>query len=484
MVSKALVLLSLLCAGPALAAPAYQVDKCEVALGEAISLTLNTRPGGLDHIDLAPLARNFELRGQSLNHDAHAESLSVTLYPLAVGRFELRLPGLPGRAPTIRVDDQSNQIPKVRFRVELDPERPAARQPFRLTVEACDDGSLLWQRPGLSTTEGLYIRNLDDRQFDAVRDGEHCTANRWQWAVTPAAAGPFTLALPTLEAGKFGAQLRYPPPRVQFDIQAIPAWLPMAAAVGRVAVQADAPPSRWPLDRPLARHFTVAGAYSPSSLQKLLALQLAGRPAFDRYAPTVAPLPPDGDSALPRFDVTLYASPDAAGRLVFPDLTFPWFDPAGGRLFDAGLPAAQVEIFDPQRAWLLRFGFAVLIAFGLALLAIPGFRMLRWRRSRRLGLARIGAAQTPQQLAAALCAFSLTPDAGPAPSLGVWLAGMPMTDPAVPNLVARLEQACYGNRAEDAAPIRAALVVLLERVRPGRSTLFAKRRTRPATPAE
>lgn len=482
MVSKALILLPLLCAGPALAAPAYQVDKREVALGEAISLTLNARPGVLDKIDLAPLARAFELRDRSLSHDPHSESLSVTLYPLAVGRFDLHIPGLPGRAPTVRVDEQSDKVPKVRFRIELDPEHPAARQPFRLTLEACDDGSLLWKRPGLGTVEGLYIRNLPERQFDAERDGERCTAHSWQWAVTPGAAGAFTLPLPTLEAGKFGEQLRYRAPQVQFDIQPIPEWLPLAAAVGKVDIQADTPPPRWPLDRPLVRHFVVDGAYSQSSLEKLLALQLAGQPAFGRYAPTVAALPPDGDSAMPRFDVTLYASPDTAGRLVFPDLIFPWFDPASGRLLDAGLPAAQVAIFDPQRARLLRLGYGALAALGLVLLAAYLYRAMRWRLARRRSLARIAAAQSPQQLAAALRAFSLTPDAGPAPSLGIWLAGMPRSGPALPDLVARLEQACYGNRAGDVPPIRAALVAQLGRVRPGRSLLSA--RPRPAMQTE
>lgn len=468
MVKTVLGVLGLLCAASALAAPAYQLDKREVALGESVSLTLTARPGMLDKIDLTPLARDFELRDRSLNHDQHSDSLSVTLYPRTVGNLSLRvpgLPGLPGRAPTLRVEAESANIPKVRFRVELAPEQPSARQPFKLVVEACDDGSLLWKRPALTTTEGLYIRALGDRQLQVERDGERCTAHRWQWAVTPTAAGAFALSLPTLEAGKFGEQLRYPPPPVAFDIRPIPMWLPMEVAVGRVTATAEAMPARWPQDRPLARHIAIQGAYSPAALRKILALQLAGHSALARYAPEVVPVSAD-DDPVPRFDVTLYARPGDTGRFAFPALTLPWFDTDSGRLRAVALPPATVEILDPSRTMWLRIGISALIALALAFPSAYLYRALLWRRIRRRCLATVAAAHTPEQVAAAIRSCRFMPNDAPANTLRGWLRQVAPSDPALNEVVSRLEQACYGGNLGTVDEVREELLARLGRLRP------------------
>jgi len=466
MVKLAWALLLLLCAWPVWAMPTYQVDKREVALGEPISLTLNVRPGGLDKLDLAPLARNFEIRNRTQSQDPGGDSLSATLYPLRIGRFSLRIPGLPGRAPSIRVDEQSNRVPQVRFRVATDPEQPLVRQPFRLTIEACDDGSLLWRHPELPVAEGLYIRKLDERQLDVMREGERCTAHRWQWRVTPTAAGAFTVPLPMLQAGKFGEQLRFPPPKVEFDVRPVPAWLPATAAVGKVSARMAALPARWPIDRPLAIRIDIDGAYTEAAVRRLLALQLNGNPAFTHYAPEVEMLAPESDSPVPRLAVTLYALPGEAGRLTLPALTLPWFDPADGRMDAFNLPAAHVEIFSPARAWMIRGGLAILAMLGLGVMAASLYWELRWRRARRRNLAAIAAAQSPRQLALALRKFRLIPDAPPAPTLAVWLVEMESGMPALRSTVSSLEGILYGAGRGNWLAIRDELLALLRHVRP------------------
>lgn len=469
-------ILLVLCASAVLAAPAYQVDKREVAFGESVSLTLNARPGMLDKIDLAPLAQNFELRDQSRSQDSHSESLTVTLYPRTVGRLSLRIPGLPGQAPTIQVDAQSNLIPKIRFGVELDPAQPVARQPFKLTIEACEDGGLMWKRPALTTAEGLYIRDLNERQLQVMRDGERCTAHRWQWSITPTAAGAFALPVPILEAGKFGEQLRYPPPRVAFEVKAVPGWLPLEMAVGKVSVHADAIPAKWPMNRPLERHLVVQGAYSQAALRKILALQLAGQPAFARYAPQVEPLPPDDDSATPGFDVTLYAQPGETGRLAFPALTFPWFDAERGRIQDTELPSASVEVFDPGRVWWLRIGLGTLTAVVLGLSAAYLHRAWRLLRDRRQALAAIRAANTLEQLAGALRSFPRATGQVQALTLAAWLAESSPLDEALARAVKRLELACYGDGRDDLAAIREELLTQLMAMKPRRLGAHFQRR--------
>jgi hypothetical protein len=467
MVKALLAVLALTLPLAVVAAPAYQVDKRGIALGEAVNLTLNARPGTLEGLDLAPLRRNFEIRDQTLNHAAAGDSLGMTLYPLRAGHLSLALPGLAGRAPTVEVTDGSDRVPKVRFAVESAPAQPHVRQPFRLTVEACDDGGLLWKRPLLASRTGLAVRVLDEQQIDVTRDGARCTAHRWRWAVTPTAAGPAELTLPMLEAGKFGQPLRFPPPPAQFDVLPVPAWLPAEAAVGPVTVEGAALPASWPVDRPLAWRFTIVGGYSPSAVKTLLTTQLAGHPGFAHYSPVVEPVAADDGVAAPAYAVTVYVLPDKRGPLAFPRLAWPWFDPASGQMRRTELAGGRpvVTIFDPARQWLIRGGLGLVGLVILAFAARAGYRAFRWRRARRQGLARIDAAATPGQLAAALRAFRLVPDAEPAPTLGVWLAEMGSGAPGVAPAVARLEGICYGAVPGDVGPIRRELLDRLQRAR-------------------
>jgi hypothetical protein len=443
---------------PALAAPAYRVEPASVALGEPVTLTLTSRPGTLEKLDLAPVATDFEILGRTLGGDGKEETLVLTLYPLHSGRIALPNLGLRGRPPAVTVTEQSDTTPKLRFRIETTPETYHVRQSMRLTIEACDDGSLLWQRPQPATREGLFLRPLNEEQLDVERDGEPCTAHRWHWSVLPTVAGATVLPLPMLEAGKFGQRLRFPPPPVQLDALPVPGWLPAEAAIGRPEIAAAPLPGKWPLMRPLAWRIEVGGSYSAEALKNILRLQLANQPQFTDYVPSVEEL--NSDSGVPRYAVSLYALFSERGEMKLPDLVLPWYDPATGKLQQLSLPGPRVQVFDPARqrliSWML--GLAILIA-ALA----PGYllwRMLGWRLRRYRALTELKRAADIDDLARRLCAFSLHAGNATAATLGEWQQRMQqeVEMQGLVELVRSVEETRYGNTKTE-------LIAMLEQAR-------------------
>lgn len=429
---------------PTLAAPAYRLEPVSVALGEPVTLTLTSRPGTLDKLDLAPVAANFEILGRTLGGDGREESLVLTLYPMRTGRIVLPNLGLPGRPPAVMVTAQSETTPRVRFRVETSPEQYHVRQSVRLTIEACDDGSLLWQRPQLATREGLFMRPLNEEQLEVERDGERCTAHRWHWSVLPTVAGSTVLPLPMLEANKFGQRLRFPPPQVSLQALPVPGWLPSEAAIGRPEISAAPLPVQWPVNRPLLWRIEINGSYSAEALKNILRLQLANQPQFSGYPPSVEELNSEG--GVPRHAVSLYAQFRERGDVILPNMVLPWYDPAADKLQQLRLPGSRVQVVDPARQRLLAWlsGLAALIA--VLAFSYLLWRTLGWRLRRHRALAGLKRVADVDGLARQLCAFSLRPGALPAATLGEWRQRMQAeteTD-GLDELAAAVEQARYG----------------------------------------
>lgn len=405
-----------------------QLDRKTLALGEPLTLSIAGKAASLEQLDLAPLKPEFEVFARTLSRSDAQGSLQLTLYPLRTGR--LAIPSLGSgaersRALSVHIQQSSELVPTVQFKLSTEPAQPMVRQPMRLTLEICDDGSLEWKRPALPLTSLAQHRALGEEQVEAEYDGQRCTAHRYHWAVLPTQAGEIALPLPMLEAGKFGQRLRLPPPTAAFNAIAAPAWLPLNVSIGKPIVSAAPLPSESPIERPLAWRFTVEGGYSIDGLKALLALHLQPHAAWRAYPPTVEALAPaDRNSPLTHLAVTLYALPDASGTLNLPALALPYFDPASARLQQVALPRQQVQVYNPL--WRkLGQAAAVLAGFILAL-AVTHFahREIRWRQARRKALADVQAAASPAELASALRGLSWSADRRPAPSLGRWLTGM------------------------------------------------------------
>ncbi|MBI5936421.1 MAG: BatD family protein [Betaproteobacteria bacterium] len=450
-----------------------QLDRKNLALGEPLTLSLSGKAAVLEQLDLTPLKADFELFGRTLSRSDAQGTLQLTLYPLRTGK--LAIPALGGggersRGLPVTVTAGSESMPEARFKLHTEPARPFVRQPTRLTLEICDDGSLEWKRPALPLTSLAQHRALGEEQVEVEYDGRRCTAHRYHWAVLPTQAGEIALPLPMLDAGKFGQRLRLPPPGAAFDAQAVPGWLPLNVPVGKPTVSTEALPEEWPIERPLAWRFSVEGGYSIDGMKALLALHLQSHAAWRGYPPTVEALAPeDRNSPLNRLAVTLYASPAASGPLSTPALALPYFDPATARLEQTALPTTQVRIYDPL--W-RKLGQVALVLFGYVLLQAATHligREVQWRQTRRAALKAIPQATSYAGLAQCLKTFHLRPDTPTATTLRRWLGALRQQardDAALDVLVADIEACHYGQGQTDLEELKRQALATIAGLRP------------------
>ncbi len=432
------------------AAP-YELDRQTLALGEPLSLRITRATGAadtpLEALDLAPLRRDFDLRERTLGSDGLQENLLLTLYPRRLGRIELPTLGRPGRALSVTVTDGSDTVPRVHWKISIDPDQPLVRQASTFTLEACDDGMLLWKRPSLPSSEGLLLRPLGETEIITQRDGQRCTAHRWHWALLPTAAGQAAVHLPVMEASKFGNRLRFAPPTLTVTAQALPAWLPTEAAVGKPEVLVEPLPAQAVLNQPLAWRLRVTGSYSAQALQTLLSLQIrqnGDQPELAAYAPRV-----ETQSTMtpaPQYLVTLYLLPRARGTWQVPELQLPWYDPQSGSLQQVRIPGTRIEVIDPIRQrWLVTGAVLAGLVAATSMLAWL-WKTMGWRLHRRRVRKRLAQSSTPEALCQALRAFRLLRDAEPAATLRTWQTRMlaQYTSSGLDALVETLERSRYG----------------------------------------
>ena len=470
MVGRAL--LALLLAAPASAvALTAELDRTMVALGEPVTLTVQGQGLDLDKLDTGPLGAHFEVYGRTLSRGGNGEALALTLYPRAAGA--VRVPPLQlGRQQTaslaLTVVDGSDNVPRVAADWTLEPAALRVNQPVRLTLSICDDGGLQWQRPSLPPHAGRVLRSLGEDEGEAEADGEACTLHRFHWALLATRSGVATLAVPMIDATRFGQRLRFPAPTLSFDVEALPAWLPSGIPSVAPAVVADPLPSRWPLGRPFSWRVEVTGGYSADGIKAVLDLQLRASPALDMYPPLIEALAPDDpNSPLSRYAITLFLEPRASGELTLPALRFPWYDADRGQLASARMPEKTLAVFDPRWQFAMRLAGSVLVVLLLGGLIWRIRGMARWRLARRRGLRGIRQAHDARTLARALRQFSL--EGRPcAPSLDVWLQRMQRECNArdLTDAVRQLEQLLFGRASHSVEELQRALVRELAAARP------------------
>jgi hypothetical protein len=469
---KTLFLFSLLAVGTANATSlTARLDRTTIALGEPVSLTVQAQGLNLDAFDAGPLEAGFDVFGRTLSRDADSETLVLTLYPRAAGVVPippLQLEARRTAALPLTVTDGSETVPRVTANWTLEPAAPQVNQPARLTLAICDDGSLQWQRPALPTHTGRIVRTLGEDEGEGERSGEACTLHRFHWAQLATQGGAATLAVPMLDASRFGQRLRFPGPALAFHAAALPAWLPAQVPPVAPVVRADPLPARWPLQRPLGWRFDVVGGYSADGLKALLDLQLRESPVLGVYPPLIeAAAADDPNSPLSRYAVTLFLQPRASGELKLPTLRLPWYDAARGQVASVSLAGKSLTVFDP------RWQLAGQVAGGLmGVLLLAGLiwqvsRMARWRLARRRGLRAIRQAGDAVELARAVRQFSLTGHPC-APSLGEWLRRVQRETGVVDvaDAVHLLQQQLFGRVSHPLAALRQTLIQALARIRP------------------
>lgn len=470
-----LALAGAVCAAPPARVAPYEVDRSSIGLGEPLQLRLTREwpPGAAEPapLDLGALERDFEILERTVGRDSRHETLTLTLYARRTGRFVLAVPGVTGRAPQIMVSEGSERIPRVHWKLSLDPATPQMRQPTTFTLEACDDGTLLWKRPVIPAAEGVLLRPLNETEIITTREGQRCTAHRWHWSLLPTATGPLQLPLPVVEAGKFGTRLRFAPPALAFEAQPLPAWLPAEVAVGQPEFSAEPLPAQLALNQPQPWRLRVVGAYSAAALQQLLALQLRGSDArlgLGSYAPQIESMP--SMQAAAQWRITLYLRPLERGRFDLPALQWPWYETATGQVRHAVLAPASVEVVDLGRERWMRVAMWLPAVAMAALLAVLAGWMVRWRLQRRRLRRAVQQAATISALRHALLAHGC----GDAPvlTLQAWqqTVAARWRSQGLEALVQTLDQASYGAEVQEEVPqaLRAQALAWVKSLRPVR----------------
>jgi len=463
------------------AALTARLDKSAVALGEAVTLTLQSRATALDTLDTAPLDAAFDVFSRTRSQATDGDTLVLTLYPRRAGA--LSVPALEAddrRSAALRVTvtDGSETVPRVSAQWTLTPVEPRVGEPARLTLSICDDGSLQWQRPALPTAAGRVLRDLGEDEGEGRQGDMPCTLHRYHWAMLATRSAAASLAVPMLDASRFGERLRFPGAELNYRALDLPAWLPPHVPPVAPRIQAAPLAARWPLSRPLAWRIDIEGGYSEADLQALLDMQVRASPALGAYPPLIETVPLDAvDSPLSRYRVTLYLQPHATGRLALPTLRLPWYDAGRGQVVSVTIAGATLTVFDPR--WrvvgLLAGGVVtVLLSIGIGWMLR---RMIRWRLARWRGLRAVRKAGDVAELARAVRRFSLTGQPI-APSLGAWQRRMHQETGGgdMNEAVSRLEQQQFGQASFTLAALQQDFLRTLARTCP--KTLYSRWRTR------
>lgn len=435
------------------------VDKHDIALGEALTVTIRAEDTGaaLGSLDLNALKNDFDIYTSSTSKQTEiiqgkpvtTETATLILYPLHSGRLQLpafELAGTGSRAVAVEVHESGPDIPQVLFRSALAPEHPLTRQVAILTLDIYDDGSLQWSPPKLTAPAGMYIRELASSQRDTTLDGVPFTLHRQAWAVMPLASGNATINFPMLNAIKFGNRLRYAVPPLQFNAGPSPRYLPVYVPIGTLAVDSRLPSGKLVVNRPVNWNLTVRGrGISVESIARLLPA-LTDSDALHFYPPQIRLADGDDNSLEQTYLVTLPFEPLRSGVLRLPEIELPYYNPVTGKIESAGIAAQAIIAINPLWHTVMKLA-AVAAAAGLLFwLSRIGLRLHHRKRVRRASLRRIAAAANAHQLSQALLDFDWGAGAIKARTLRLWLAETERRygdTPALAELVGEVESSRY-----------------------------------------
>ncbi len=464
------------------AALLVHMDKSEITLGESVAVTLSTEHAktSLDELKLNALQADFEIyrrssdtRTQTIRgRQVTSQTMTLVLYPLHGGRIlfpALRFAGAGSRPLALMVHASGADVPRVQFKLTLDPERLLTRQTARLVLDITDDGSLQWSPLRLQPPAAVHVRELASSQYEEMLDGVPVIVHRRAWAIMPLRAGQSKVTLPMLEALKFGNRLRYALPSLQFDTRPAPAYLPVYVPIGKIEVSSRPPMGTLVLNRPVNWILTVRGSgLSAEGLAKLLPA-LADNDALRFYPAQIEPLG-DANTLVQTWRLTLPFQPLRAGNVYLPTLTLPYYDPVSDRLESVVIQPPVMTAVNPLWHKLARVAVIAGLLAALAWLAyICWWQYQRWQ-VRRASLQRVGAAANFSELSQALRDFDPGDGGLRAATLNQWLAAMTQRhgeNAALRQMVRQLQACCYGeNRAgENYQGLRQSAITVLQTVR-------------------
>lgn len=464
------------------AALVAHMDKSEITLGEPVTVTLSTEhaKASLEELKLNALHADFDIYRRSSDTQTQtirgrqvtSQTMALVLYPLHSGRIlfpALRFAGASSRPLVLKVRASGADVPHVRFKLTLHPERLVTRQTARLVLNIYDDGSLQWSPLWLPPPAAVHVRELTSSQHEEMLDGTPVTVHRRAWAIMPLRAGSTTVNFPMLEALKFGKRLRYALPSLQFDTHPAPAYLPVYVPIDKIEVISQPPVGTLVLNRPVNWILTVRGAgLSAEGLAKLL-------PAFTdndalRFYP--AQIEPVGDTntLLQTWRLSLPFQPLRAGNMRLPTLVLPYYDPLGGRIESVVIQPPAITAVNPLWHKLARLAVIAALLVAVTWLAYVCWGQYQRWQVRRASLRRIEAATNCSELSQALRDFDPGDGGLRAATLNQWLATMSQRhgeNAALRQLVRQLQGCCYGENhaGENYQGLRQSAITVLQTVR-------------------
>jgi len=364
-----LLLCCLLAAAPTWAASfTASVDRKQSYTDEQVLLTLSLvnsdtrlRAEGLDpNVDLSVLTRDFDVGVPRASHRYNiyrnrgrsTSEIKVALFPKHSG--SLRIPpftvdGLRSKAITLQI------LPA---KVEKDPPlfiRSGITRQRLWTGEQTIAYLDLYHRIALKSARlggdldteplQLHLTPLPQQERSTTIDGLTYKVSRSAWSITPLDARPLTIKFPDVWVETAaGRRIRLPFTETHLQVRPLPAGTPSDILVGKPRLEQTLPGGAHPANRPIPWHITLR---APAATQALPAsLPIADTPLLKIYFDEPArdwEENEQGDMiAVARY--TGYVIPQRAGKLMLPALKLPYFDPQEGRVQQAVLPGASLEV--------------------------------------------------------------------------------------------------------------------------------------------
>ncbi len=282
------------------------------------------------------------------------QTLNVTLYPMAAGALPLpavRAGGLECAPRAVRVAASApGQAPQF-IAMRIAPPRPIVGQAVRVDLEVGAGGALDWQAVRVHSDDGL-LRPVSTVSTRVAHGGARRAVQsvQWQtWSYTPLRAGTATIRAGLLRATLFGKLLIYPVAPLRVRVRPRPAYWPDDAAVGNARWRVARAPSRLELGATGVLRATLCGVQiGRAALLRLLGqAQPTGR-GLRVDAARVSLDAAAAHAVTPIWRIELAVRARAGGRLAYPQVRIPYYDPRRGAPELAVADWGDVRVHDPR----------------------------------------------------------------------------------------------------------------------------------------
>ena len=401
-----------------------------------------------------------ERSGDAAGHST--QTLRLVLYPLASGALSLPAVragslGCPQRRVRI-ADSEPGQAPLYLAAHAL-AARPVVGQALRVDLDIGAGGALDW-RPVRTGSDDGVLRAVSTVSTEVQVGGRRIAVQRQNWSYTPTRAGTATIRFGLLRATPFGKLRVYAVAPLRLQVGALPAYWPADAAVGHARLRIEPAPRRLDLGATTVLRARLSGAQiGRAQLLRLLAASArrVGN-ALRMYPPRVS-LDPDSAHALAAvWDIEWPLRVLRGGRVHYPRLRIPYFDPRRGAPELAVADWGDLRVHDPRPLRVLETcglvgGVVLLLALLRAslLAARAGLARARWRRIAERGDEQ-ALLRAWREAAACGDPRARTLRAWVHAQRGAWAASQ---QPAIERLVAACERQCYARPSRARVPQQA-----------------------------